>query len=76
MRGSSARGGSGLRYRGSELGGYFFAQSAFATHAIATARNVVKILDMGLARLDKVEGDSYATDLTRPLCPRKVLRSR
>lgn len=37
------RGGSGLRYRGAELGGYFFAQSAFATHAIATARNVVKI---------------------------------
>lgn len=37
------RGGSGLRYRGAELGGYFFAQSAFASHAIATARNVVKI---------------------------------
>ncbi|MBR0854486.1 NAD(P)-dependent alcohol dehydrogenase [Bradyrhizobium liaoningense] len=37
------RGGSGLRYRGAELGGSFFAQSAFATHAIATVRNVVKI---------------------------------
>ncbi len=35
--------GSGLRYRGAELGGSFFAQSAFASHAIATARNVVKI---------------------------------
>jgi aryl-alcohol dehydrogenase len=37
------RGGSGLRYRGAEFGGSFFAQSAFASHAIATARNVVKI---------------------------------
>jgi aryl-alcohol dehydrogenase len=46
------RGGSGLRYRGAELGGYFFAQSAFATHAIATARNVVKIdKDLPLALL-------------------------
>ncbi|MBO0699238.1 MAG: serine/threonine protein kinase [Zavarzinella sp.] len=30
-----------------------------------TARNVVKILDMGLARLHRVEGDSFSTDLTR-----------
>jgi aryl-alcohol dehydrogenase len=37
------RGGSALRYRGTELSGHFFAQSAFATHAIATARNVVKV---------------------------------
>ena len=29
-------GGSGLTRDGSELGGHFFAQSAFATHAIAT----------------------------------------
>lgn len=35
--------GSGLRYRGKALGGSFFAQSAFASHAIATARSVVKI---------------------------------
>lgn len=46
------RGGSGLRYRGADLGGYFFAQSAFATHAIASARNVVKIdKDLPLALL-------------------------
>lgn len=37
------KGGSALRYRGAELSGHFFAQSAFATHAIATTRNVVKI---------------------------------
>jgi aryl-alcohol dehydrogenase len=37
------QGGSALRYRGAELRGHFFAQSAFATHAIATTRNVVKI---------------------------------
>jgi len=36
-------GGSALRYRGAELSAHFFAQSAFATHAIATARNVVKV---------------------------------
>src|SRR6201987_5185978 len=36
-------GGSALRYRGAELSGHFFVQSAFATHAIATARNVVKV---------------------------------
>ena len=35
--------GSALRYRGAELSGHFFAQSAFATHTIATARNVVKV---------------------------------
>jgi aryl-alcohol dehydrogenase len=37
------QGGSALRYRGTELSAHFFAQSAFATHAIATARNVVKV---------------------------------
>jgi len=37
------KGGATLRYRGNTLEGQFFAQSAFATHAIATARNVVKI---------------------------------
>lgn len=36
-------GGSALRRGGSELGGHFFAQSAFATHAIATTRNIVKV---------------------------------
>lgn len=36
-------GGSALRYRGAEIGGHFFGQSAFATHAISTIRNVVKI---------------------------------
>src|SRR5260370_28626784 len=36
-------GGSALRNRGAELSAHFFAQSAFATHAIATARNVVKV---------------------------------
>lgn len=37
------KGGSALRYRGAELSGHFFGQSAFATHAISTVRNVVKI---------------------------------
>jgi aryl-alcohol dehydrogenase len=37
------QGGSALRYRGAELGGHFFGQSAFATHVITTVRNVVKI---------------------------------
>ena len=37
------QGGSALRYRGEELGGHFFGQSAFATHAISTVRNLVKI---------------------------------
>jgi aryl-alcohol dehydrogenase len=37
------QGGSALRYRGSELSAHFFAQSAFASHAIATTRNVVKV---------------------------------
>ena len=37
------KGGSGLRYKGSEIGGAFFRQSAFATHSIATQRNVVKV---------------------------------
>jgi aryl-alcohol dehydrogenase len=35
--------GSALHYRGAELSVHFFAQSAIATHAIATARNVVKV---------------------------------
>jgi aryl-alcohol dehydrogenase len=38
-------GGSALSRDGQELGGHFFAQSAFATHAIATTRNVVKVDD-------------------------------
>ena len=38
-------GGSSLTRNGEEIGGHFFAQSAFATHAIATARNVVKVDD-------------------------------
>jgi aryl-alcohol dehydrogenase len=38
-------GGSALSRNGTELGGHFFAQSAFATHAIATTRNVVKVDD-------------------------------
>jgi aryl-alcohol dehydrogenase len=38
-------GGSALTWEGKELGGHFFAQSAFATHAIATTRNVIKIDD-------------------------------
>ncbi|MGO8908760.1 MAG: NAD(P)-dependent alcohol dehydrogenase [Bradyrhizobium sp.] len=37
--------GSALSRNGTELGGQFFAQSAFATHAIATTRNVVKVDD-------------------------------
>jgi aryl-alcohol dehydrogenase len=37
------QGGSALRYRGVELGGHFFGQSAFATHAITTVRNVVMV---------------------------------
>lgn len=37
------RGGSALRYRGEELSAHFFGQSAFATHAIASARSVVKV---------------------------------
>lgn len=36
-------GGSALSRGGSELGGHFFAQSAFASHAIATTRNIVKV---------------------------------
>ncbi len=36
-------GGSALTRGGSELSGHFFAQSAFATHAIATTRNIVKV---------------------------------
>jgi len=36
-------GGSALTRNGREVGGHFFAQSAFATHAIATTRNVVKV---------------------------------
>lgn len=40
-------GGSALARDGKELGGHFFAQSAFATHAVATARNIVKV-DHGL----------------------------
>ncbi|MGO8914298.1 MAG: NAD(P)-dependent alcohol dehydrogenase [Stellaceae bacterium] len=35
--------GPALSRDGAALGGHFFAQSAFATYAIATARNVVKI---------------------------------
>ncbi|PKP70908.1 MAG: alcohol dehydrogenase [Alphaproteobacteria bacterium HGW-Alphaproteobacteria-5] len=35
--------GPTLSENGSPIAGHFFAQSAFATHAIATARNVVKI---------------------------------
>jgi len=38
-------GGSALTRNGREIGGHFFAQSAFATHAIATTRNVVKVDD-------------------------------
>jgi aryl-alcohol dehydrogenase len=38
-------GGSALTRNGKEVGGHFFAQSAFATHAIATTRNVVKVDD-------------------------------
>ena len=38
-------GGSALTRNGRELGGHFFAQSAFATHGIATTRNVVKVDD-------------------------------
>ncbi len=38
-------GGSALSRNGKEVGGHFFAQSAFATHAIATTRNVVKVDD-------------------------------
>ena len=38
-------GGSALSRNGTEIGGHFFAQSAFATHAIATTRNVVKVDD-------------------------------
>jgi aryl-alcohol dehydrogenase len=37
--------GSALTRNGKAIGGHFFAQSAFATHAIATTRNVVKIDD-------------------------------
>ena len=40
-------GGSALRRGGSELGGHFFAQSAFATHAIAATRNIVKVVGSG-----------------------------
>jgi len=36
-------GGSALMRGGNELGGHFFSQSAFATHAIATTRNIVKV---------------------------------
>lgn len=36
-------GGSALARNGKQLGGHFFAQSAFATHAIATVRNIVKV---------------------------------
>lgn len=36
-------GGSAVRRGGRELGGHFFAQSAFATQAIATTRNIVKV---------------------------------
>ncbi|RXG99382.1 NAD(P)-dependent alcohol dehydrogenase [Bradyrhizobium zhanjiangense] len=39
----SRPGGSALSRGGSELGGHFFAQSAFASHAIATTRNIVKV---------------------------------
>lgn len=35
-------GGSALARNGKQLSGHFFAQSAFATHAIATVRNIVK----------------------------------
>jgi len=38
-------GGSALTRNGRELGGHFFAQSAFATHAVAATRNVIKIDD-------------------------------
>ena len=38
-------GGSALSRDGKELGGHFFAQSAFATHAIASVRNIVKVDD-------------------------------
>ncbi|WP_407180729.1 NAD(P)-dependent alcohol dehydrogenase [Bradyrhizobium sp. STM 3562] len=48
-------GGSVLMRNGSELGGHFFAQSAFATHAIATTRNVIKI------------GDDLPLELVAPL---------
>jgi aryl-alcohol dehydrogenase len=37
------RAGSALTRNGREIGGHFFSQSAFATHAIATTRNVVKV---------------------------------
>jgi aryl-alcohol dehydrogenase len=37
------QGASALRYRGAVLSAHFFTQSAFATHAIATSRNVVKV---------------------------------
>jgi aryl-alcohol dehydrogenase len=37
------QGGSALRYRGIEIGGHFFGQSAFASHAITGIRNVVKV---------------------------------
>jgi aryl-alcohol dehydrogenase len=38
-------GGSALTRNGKDIGGHFFSQSAFATHAIATTRNVVKVDD-------------------------------
>jgi len=45
MNGVRADGSSTLSRAGRKLGGAFFQQSSLATHALATARNVVKVAD-------------------------------
>jgi aryl-alcohol dehydrogenase len=46
------RPGGGNAYNGSGVKGHFFGQSSFATHALATARNLVKVRkDLPLAML-------------------------
>lgn len=45
-------GGSGLSHKGEPIGGHFFAQSAFASHALVSRTNMVKIdKDLPLALL-------------------------
>ncbi|MGW6356365.1 NAD(P)-dependent alcohol dehydrogenase [Streptomyces sp. NPDC055092] len=43
--GLRADGSGSLRRKGTTIGGNFFGQSSFATHALANARNVVKVPD-------------------------------
>ena len=56
MSGRRLDGSTSMAGGGGEIAGHFFGQSSFATHSIATERNVVKVRDV----LDPAESDVAA----------------